>query len=98
MVAMLEEKAFILGRASAEIKTKEPLVDLTSLGVDYGVSRTHALFLKTKDGYQITDLDSSNGTWIENERLVPQRPYAVESGNRIRMGRLNMLVFYPKSS
>jgi hypothetical protein len=97
-VAMLEEKTFILGRASADIKTKEPLVDLTSLGVDYGVSRVHALFLKTKDGYQITDLDSSNGTWIENERLVPQRPYEVESGSRIRMGRLNMLVFYPSVS
>jgi hypothetical protein len=97
-VAMAEEKTFILGRASAEIKTKEPLIDLTSLGIDYGVSRTHALFVKTKDGYQITDLDSSNGTWIENERLVPQKPYDVESGSRIRMGRLNMLVFYPRAS
>jgi len=97
-VAILEEKIFILGRASAKIKTKEPLVDLTSLSVDYGISRTHALFTKTKDGYQITDLDSSNGTWIENERIVPQRPYEVESGSRIRMGRLNMLVFYPKVS
>ncbi len=97
-VAMLEEQAFILGRASAETKTKEPLVDLTSLGVDYGVSRLHALIRKTKDGYQLTDLDSSNGTWIENERLVPQRPYEVESGSRIRMGRLNMLVFYPSAS
>ena len=97
-VAMLEQKDFILGRASADIKTKEPLVDLTSLGVDYGVSRVHALFHKTKEGYQLTDLDSSNGTWIENERLVPQRPYDVESGNRIRMGRLNMLVFYPRVS
>jgi hypothetical protein len=97
-VAMLEEKAFILGRASAEIKTQEPLVDLASLGMDYGISRTHAMIRQTKDGYQITDLDSSNGTWLENERLVPQRPYAVDSGDRIRMGRLNMLVFYPRSS
>jgi hypothetical protein len=97
-VAMLEEKAFILGRASAEIQTQEPLVDLTSLGIDYGISRTHALIRQTKHGYQITDLDSSNGTWLENERLVPQRPYAVDSGDRIRMGRLNVLFFYPRVS
>jgi len=97
-VAMMEEKAFILGRASAEIKTGEPLVDLTSLGVDYGVSRTHALIRQTKDGYQITDLDSSNGTWLENERLIPKKPYEVDSGDRIRMGRLNVLIFYPRAS
>jgi hypothetical protein len=97
-VAMLAEKAFILGRASAEIKTREPLVDLTSLGVDYGVSRTHALIRQTKDGYQITDLGSSNGTWLENERLVPKKPYPLDSGDRIRMGRLNMLVFYPRAA
>ena len=97
-VAMLDEKAFILGRASADIKTQEPLVDLTSLGIDYGISRVHALIRQTEDGYQVTDLDSSNGTWLENDRLVPQKPYDVDSGNRIRMGRLNMLVFYPRVS
>ena len=97
-VAMLDEKAFILGRVSAEIKTREPLVDLTSLGIDYGISRTHALIRQTEDGYQITDLQSSNGTWLENERLVPQKPYAIDSGNRIRMGRLNVLIFYPRAS
>jgi len=97
-VAMVDEKAFILGRVSDEIKTKEPLVDLTSLGIDYGISRTHALIRKAGNGYQIIDLESSNGTWLENERLVPKRPYDVDSGNRIRMGRLNVLVFYPRVS
>jgi pSer/pThr/pTyr-binding forkhead associated (FHA) protein len=97
-VAMQEKEAFILGRASSEIKTQVPLVDLTSLGLDYGISRTHALIRQTKSGYEITDLNSSNGTWLENERLVPQKSYQVESGNRVRMGRLNVLVYYPKVS
>ena len=97
-VAMQEEKAFILGRVSAEIETPEPLVDLTSLGIDYGISRVHALIRQTKKGYQITDLDSSNGTWLENDRLVPQKPYDVDSGDRIRIGRLNVLIFYPRVS
>lgn len=97
-VAMLDEKAFILGRASADITTPEPLVDLTSLGIDYGISRVHALIRQTQDGYQITDLDSSNGTWLENDRLIPQKPYDLDSGDRIRMGRLNVLFFYPRVS
>jgi hypothetical protein len=97
-VAMIENEAFILGRASSEIKTQVPLVDLTSLGLDYGISRVHALIRQSKSGYEITDLDSSNGTWLENERLIPKKAYALESGDRVRMGRLNVLVYYPKVS
>jgi len=41
------------------------------------------------------DLESSNGSWLENQRLIPKQPYPLESGDRIRIGRLNMLVFYP---
>lgn len=95
-VALLEEKAFILGRTSAEVKTQEPLVDLTAFGaMELGISRLHAMVRKTRDGYQITDLGSSNGTWLENQRLVPKQSYSLSSGDRIRMGRLNILIFYP---
>lgn len=94
-LAVLDENAFILGRASDEIKTREPLVDLTNFGAhDYGISRVHALIRKTKKGYQITDLGSTNGTWIENQRLIPQAPTLLENGNRIRLGHLHILVFY----
>ena len=94
-VAMQQEKAFILGRASDEIKTAEPLVDLTEIGaLDYGISRVHALIRQTGEGYQITDLGSTNGTWIENQRLKPHTPTLLQSGDRIRLGRLHILVFY----
>lgn len=94
-LAVLNETAFILGRATEEIKTREPLIDLTEFNaLDYGISRVHALIQKTKNGYQIKDLDSTNGTWLENQRLVPQTTTPLESGNRIRLGRLHILVFY----
>ena len=98
-ITMQDEKAFILGRHSAEIKISEPLVDLTELdALELGVSRVHAMIRKIRDGYQIIDLDSSNGTWLENQRLIPQRPYQLDSGDRIRIGRLNMLAFFPKAN
>ena len=98
-IAMQEEEAFILGRTSTEIKTREPLIDLTELdALELGVSRVHAMIRQTKDGYQIIDLDSSNGTWLENQRLVPKQPYPLDSGDRIRIGRLNMLAFFPRVS
>ena len=99
LITKQNEDAFILGRASAEIKTPEPLVDLTRFSaLELGISRVHAMIRQTKDGYQIIDLESSNGTWLENQRLVPKRSYPLDSGDRIRTGRLNMLVFYSKSS
>ena len=94
-LAIVDEKAFILGRESEKVQSRKPLVDLTEYNAfDYGISRTHALIQKTRDGYQITDLNSTNGTWLENQRLVPQTPAPLESGDRIRLGRLHILVFY----
>jgi len=95
LIATQEEKSFILGRLSGELKTKEPLVDLSPFdALQLGISRVHALICRTQDGYQIKDLESSNGTWLENQRLVPRQTYPLESGDRIRIGRLNILVFY----
>jgi hypothetical protein len=94
-VAIQKEESFILGRASDEIDTRQPLVDLTEVGaLEYGISRTHVLVQKRGDRYEFTDLESTNGTWHENQRLAPKQVYPVESGDRIRMGRLHMLVFY----
>lgn len=99
-IAVQEEKIFLLGRVSPETEnTEETLVDLTPYGgVELGISRLHAMIRQTKDGYQITDLGSSNGTWLENQRLVPKKVYPLNSGDRIRMGRLNLLVYYPSVS
>lgn len=98
-ITMREEKAFILGRVSAELKTRELLVDLTQLNAfDLGISRAHTMIRRTKDGYQIIDLESSNGAWHENQRLAPKQPYPIKSGDRIRIGRLHMLVFYLRTS
>ena len=99
LITKQEANVFILGRVSAENKTPETLVDLTEFGaLELGISRVHAMIRRAQDGYQIIDLESSNGTWLENQRLVPKQSYALGSGDRIRTGRLNMLVFYSKSS
>jgi hypothetical protein len=95
MITTQLERSFILGRVSAEIKTNETLVDLTHFGAqELGISRVHAMIRQSKGSYQLIDLESSNGTWLENQRLVPKQLYPLKSGDRIRIGRLNILVFY----
>jgi len=95
LIVTKKEATFILGRVSSEVKISKPLVDLTDFSaIDNGISRVHAMIRKTPGGYQITDLDSTNGTWHENQRLLPRKPHSLESGDRIRLGRLNILVYY----
>lgn len=52
---------------------------------DDTVSRRHAVILKGKQTgtYMIQDLQSTNGTWVEEERLVPDKPVKLERGARI---------------
>ena len=95
MITTQLERSFILGRASTEVKPSETLVDLTQFGaLELGISRVHAMIRQLDGKYELVDLGSSNGTWLENQRLVPKQPYPLESGDRIRVGRLNILVFY----
>jgi len=98
MITTQEERVFVLGRASNGVKPDENMVDLTRFGaLELGISRVHAMIRRVKGGYELIDLESSNGTWLENQRLVPKQAYPLESGNRIRVGRLNILVFYMHS-
>ena len=49
------------------------------------VSRRHARFMREGDGYGIEDLGSSNGTFINGDRLIGRR--TLKSGDQIRLGQ-----------
>ena len=50
------------------------------------VSRKHAVIERMGDGYYITDLDSSAGTFVDGRRLQTSTPCRIISGNRISFG------------
>lgn len=64
---------------------------------DMFVSRRHARVSKNANGYDITDLNSSNGTWIGDQRLIPNRSYMMKSGMRIRLGHVQTIVHFAES-
>jgi pSer/pThr/pTyr-binding forkhead associated (FHA) protein len=51
-----------------------------------GVSRTHARILQEGDAYVVEDLDSTNGTYVNGERIDGRR--RLRGGDRIDVGRL----------
>jgi pSer/pThr/pTyr-binding forkhead associated (FHA) protein len=46
------------------------------------------------DGYEVLDLGSVNGTWLNEKRLVPHKAYPLSSGSYLRLGRMRIFVLY----
>jgi len=69
----LGEKSLVVGR--------EPTSDL--MISERAVSRQHAKFEKTESGFSVSDLGSTNGTWVNGERVESS---SLRSGDRIRIG------------
>lgn len=50
------------------------------------VSSHHAQLRSQGQGYEIVDLGSSNGTFVNGQRLAPNAPCRLSSGDQIRVG------------
>ena len=53
------------------------------------VSRIHARFERVGDTIQLTDMNSTNGTYRNGLRMQPQETVEIEPGDEIRFGNLN---------
>lgn len=81
---------YIIGRVS-EGQSILPDVDLEPYAAyESGVSRLHARIHIENHAMWITDLGSSNGTRINNEKLTPHRNYPLTNKDIVRFGRLSV--------
>jgi predicted component of type VI protein secretion system len=60
---------------------------------DGTLSQLHCVFLKSEEGWRIEDLGSTNGTWVEGNRLKPRQPVPLADGTRIQAAAL-LLTFH----
>ena len=90
-IATLSVDEFIIGRQTEG--TLEETVDVTPYGAfSSGVSRRHAIIRRKKNGFEIIDLDSTNGTWLNEKKLTPTKAYKLPNGATIRLGQLRLKV------
>lgn len=56
------------------------------------ISRKHCRIIRKSDGYYIIDMGSTNGTYVNQERLVRGREYRIGRGDIIRLADIDFRV------
>ncbi|GAB4508499.1 MAG: hypothetical protein OHK0046_01130 [Anaerolineae bacterium] len=88
----------ILGRGTGEDDTIYQ-VDLRPYDASQrGVSRQHASIDMHDGTLYLTDLGSTNGTWLAGKRIEPHQPAPINKGDEIILGRLVIQVLFRTSS
>ncbi|HEX2907454.1 MAG TPA: FHA domain-containing protein [Phototrophicaceae bacterium] len=81
----------VLGRTV----TAEQGFDLTPYKAEQkGVSRAHAAIEISGTQVTLTDLSSTNGTYLNNNQLKPHQPQLIRSGDQIRLGELVGYIYF----
>jgi hypothetical protein len=84
---------YTLGREGTE--NDIPEVNLgTHGGREKGVSRKHATLRVDRRQLLLTDLGSSNGTWLNGQQVAAHEPIRLESGDEVRLGKLALKITF----
>ncbi len=89
------EGVWVLGRRTSSTQGRVD-IDLSPFdALPLGVSRVHAEVAVRPDGVFVTDLGSTNGTWVNGVRLQPHAPHLLRHGDMLALGKLIFQVFIP---
>lgn len=89
----------VMGRADP-MSAFQPDLDLAPYGaMRHGVSRRHALIRPAESSLYLIDQNSTNGTWVNGQRLAPGRDFPLTDGDTIELGalRMNMRIVHTPS-
>lgn len=93
-ITLEPRKELLLGRSDAAGQ-HSPDLDLAPYGAaEQGVSRRHAMIRRGEDTLTLIDLESTNGTYLNGQRLLPNQPRVLRDGDEIRLGRLVFHLFF----
>lgn len=80
------DQEIIMGRRP-RLEDPPVTIDLEGYqGHELGVSRQHAMLKVFKGALILVDLDSVNGTYVNEQRAMPLKRYAILDGSSIRLG------------
>lgn len=79
-------KSLIIGRYHQSLESA-PDIDVRTYKNSFMVSRKHAMIFQENSQFFIKDLSSTNGTFLANERLIPDQPYPLQNYSVIFLSR-----------
>jgi pSer/pThr/pTyr-binding forkhead associated (FHA) protein len=95
-IKLRDGEEIILGRTHVT-NAGRALVDLSKYnGTAYGVSRVHALLRHKDSQWWVEDLGSSNGTWLNGERLAPFTAYRLSNNSQLILANMEIGIVLPE--
>ncbi len=84
------QDAISLGRIVPSEADEDPCdIDLAPFGAaNKGISRKHMLIRRKNGLAYVTDLGSTNGTWLNSHRLLPNMERLLHTGDELKLGLL----------
>lgn len=90
LAAPLHTGTLMLGREDAS-RAIYPDIDLSPFEASKnGISRCHAILRREDDALYVQDLNSSNGTFINERPISPNEPHRLYHGDVLRLGKLRL--------
>ncbi len=85
----------VLGRISDEAGGDKAHLNLDGYGAEsLGISRRHALLSRDEIRLHLSDLGSTNGTFLNGQRVGENAYAVVRDGDEIRLGQMTMRLFF----
>ena len=86
-VVLAGKTSYLIGREDP-VSGIFPEVDTTrSDGDTAGVSRRHAEIIQQNGQWFLADLNSTNGSFVNNQRVTPHTRQPLQAGDQIRLGK-----------
>jgi len=91
-------EGYIIGRSDPVNSNYLPDIDLNECdAAEHGVSRRHAAVVSFNNNVCLVDLNSSNGTFINGEKLRADSPQILRDEDELRFGTLFVYVSFAPS-
>lgn len=85
-------QSLVIGRLDPYAEDNPDLDLAPHQAAELGVSRQHAVLIPTANGLFLSDLESTNGTWVNGEYLGPGQRYRLKPGDKVELGLMEMVV------